>query len=198
MLLFAGGILEEPLQPEYYKIDTIIDLHKTMRYNRGTKTERGIFMKRIIALVLAALMMAAVFTACGGSAKNVDLKSVLDTVNSQFGLEGLKSLDDAKSLNRYYTIGEDEVKQFAGELSTAASQYTEVVMVEGNDADAATKIAAALQAHLDSQLSTAKSYDADQVAMIEGCSVKQAGNYVWLVISDKASDINGVIEAALK
>ena len=77
-------------------------------------------MKRIIALVLAALMMAAVFTACGGSAKNVDLKSVLDTVNSQFGLEGLKSLDDAKSLNRYYTIGEDEVKQFAGELSTAA------------------------------------------------------------------------------
>nr|WP_316623528.1 DUF4358 domain-containing protein [uncultured Ruminococcus sp.] len=156
-------------------------------------------MKRIIALVLAALMMAAVFTACGGgSAKNVDLKSVLETVNSQFGLEGLKSLDDAKSLNRYYTIGEDEVKQFAGELSTAASQYTEVVMVEGNDADAATKIAAALQAHLDSQLSTAKSYDADQVAMIEGCSVKQAGNYVWLVISDKAADINGVIEAALK
>lgn len=156
-------------------------------------------MKRIIALVLAVMMMAAVFTACGGSsAKNVDLSSVLGTINSQFGFEGLKTLDDTSALNRYYQIDEADVKQFAGELSTAASQYTEVVIVEANDADAAKNVADKLQAHLDSQLNTAKSYDADQVAMIEGCSVKQNGNFVYLIVSDKFNDINSVIEAALK
>ena len=154
-------------------------------------------MKRIIALVLAVLMAAAVFTACGG-AKEVDLKALLNDINTQFGFEGLKNLDDTAALNRYYQVNEADVKQFAGELSTTASQYTEVILVEANDSNAANNIAAMLKAHLDTQLSTAKSYDADQVAMIEACSVKQNGNYVWLVVSDKASDINSVIESALK
>ena len=154
-------------------------------------------MKRIITLVLAVLMAAAVFTACGG-AKQVDLKALLGEINTQFGLEGLKNLDDTSALNRYYQIDETDVKQFAGELSTTASQYTEVILVEANDSNSAKNIAAMLKAHLDTQLGTAKSYDADQVAMIEACSVKQNGNYVYLVVSDKFSDITGYIENALK
>ncbi|HBE15119.1 MAG TPA: hypothetical protein DCY72_02570, partial [Ruminococcaceae bacterium] len=49
-----------------------------------------------------------------------------------------------------------------------------------------------------SQLSDAKSYNAEQVSMIEACSVKEKGSFVWLVISDKQADINAEIEKALK
>lgn len=177
-------------------------------------------MKRIIALILAAMMMTVVLAACGNNAQNtesttapadagsttapadtgssVDLAAVLNNVNSQFGLDGLKVLEDAKALNRYYQITEADVKQFAAELTTAASQYTEIVIVEAVDSTAAQNIKGCLDAHLDSQLNNAKSYDADQVAMIESCSTKTSGNFVYLVVSDQAAAIEGVIEGALK
>ena len=155
-------------------------------------------MKRMIALIMAALMLAAVLAACGESTKDVDLNTVMTDINSQFGFTGLKTIEDTDALNRYYMIEQDDVKQFAAELSTAASQYTEVVMAEGNDQAAADRIKAQLDSHLSSQLSTAKSYDADQVSMIEACEVKQNGNFVYLVVSDQAADIVNVIEAALK
>ena len=136
-------------------------------------------------------MITAVLAGCGG-AKSVDLNSVMTGINSQFGFSGLKTLEDTKALN------EADVKSFAGELSTAASQYTEVVIVEAKDSNAAQNIKTQLDAHLSSQLNNAKSYDADQVAMIEACSAKTVGNYAYLVVSDKFSEITGVIEAALK
>ena len=155
------------------------------------------FMKRIISVIAVIALIAAVLTACGGS-KAVDLKAVVNDVNSKFGISGLKTLESTDDLNRYYQINAADVKQFAAELSTTASQYTEVVIVEAADATAAGNIKTQLDAHLSSQLSTAKSYDAAQVSMIESCSVKQSGNFVYLAVGDKAADINGVIEAAVK
>ncbi len=155
-------------------------------------------MKRVICIVLAAILIVGVLSACGGSAKAVDLKAVMNDINSKYGLTGLKTLESVDDLNRYYTINTADVKQFAAELSTAASQYTEVVLVEANDQTAADNVKKQLETHLAGQLSNAKSYDAGQVAMIESCSVKQAGNIVYLVVSDKFSDITGAVEAALK
>lgn len=167
-------------------------------------------MKRIIAFVLAALMMAAVFTACGGnktdsgsnndssSAQEVDLKAVLNDINKQFGLEGLKSIDDASKFNRIFAVDEANIKQFAGEYSSAASTYLAIAIVEVTDASAIETVKGNLQAYLDSQLGDAKSYNADQVAMLEACGVKTTGNFVYLVISDKYNEITSAIEAALK
>ena len=146
------------------------------------KTERGKFMKRIVSVLVAAILIVAMLTACGG-AKNVDLKDLMSTVNSQFNISDLKTHD---------------VKQFAAELSTAAKQYVEVVLVEAKDQTAADNVKKQLEAHLNSQISTAKSYDAAQVEMIQSCSVQQSGNYVYLVVSDAAGKINEAVAAALK
>lgn len=154
-------------------------------------------MKRIISIVLVAILMMAALSACGGGAKDVNLSTVIETVNSQFGYTDLKVLEDTDALNRYYQISADDVKQFAAELSTTASQYTEVVLVEAVDADAAGRVKTQLDAHLGTQLNTAKSYDAEQVAMIEACSTKQVGNFVYLVVSDKFAEVTGVIDTAL-
>lgn len=154
-------------------------------------------MKRIICVVLVVLMMAAALTACGGS-KSVDLKTVMTGVNTAFGLNDLKTLENAEDLNRYYQINTEDVKSFAAEHSTNASVYTEVILIEAKDATAAGNIKTQLDAHLATQLGDAKSYHADQVAVLEACSTQQVGNYVFLVISDKFADIVSNIQGALK
>ena len=154
-------------------------------------------MKRIFTIIIAAVLALAILTACG--AKNVDLKKVMDDVNSKYGFSTLTAVESADNLKRYYTIPAEDVKQFAAEFTKAATEgYTEVVLVEAVDANAAGRIKAQLESRLRSQLSDAKSYNAEQVSMIEACSVKDNGNFVWLVISDKQADINADIETALK
>lgn len=155
-------------------------------------------MKRILTIVVAAVLVLATLTACGG-AKNVDLNELMKKINDTYGLTGLTAVEDADNLNRYYRTPKEDVKQFAAEFTKAASDgYTEVVLIEAVDADAAGRVKAQLEARRNSQLSDAKSYNAEQVSMIEACSVKEKGSFVWLVISDKQADINAEIEKALK
>ena len=153
-------------------------------------------MKKLITIAVAVILVVSMLAACG--AKEVDLKALMSDINTQYGISGLKTIDDTDNLSRYYQINADEVKQFAAEMTTAASQYTEIVLVEAKDEKAVANIAALLTAHKNAQLNNAKSYDADQVSMIEACEVKQTGNYVYLVISDQYSDIVATIEKALK
>ena len=145
-------------------------------------------------------MLMGVLAACGGSsdsAKSVDLNTVLTGVNTAFGINDMKVLSSTDDLSRYYQINADDVKSFAAEFSTDASNYTEVVLVDAKDAAAATNIKAKLDDRINKQLSDAKSYHPEQVAVIEACSTQQAGNIVYLVISDKFNDIVSNIKGAL-
>ena len=172
-------------------------------------------MKRVIAIVLAALFMASLMAACGDNTKTddaktettaaaqndantVDLGAVLNDINTKFNISGLKVLSSTDDLNKYYQINADDVKQFAAELTTAAKQYTDIVIVEAKDQTAVANVKKALEDHLDTKLGEAKSYDAEQASMLEACSVKVSGNYVYLVVSDQAAEINSAIEAAIK
>ena len=155
-------------------------------------------MKKIIAVSMAIIMVACMLVACGGSAKEVDLKGLLDNINSTYGLSGLKVLESASDLNRYYLVAEDDVKQFAAELTTAASEYNEVIIIEAASADKVDAIATQLNSHLDAQINTAKSYDQDSQAMVESCQVVKSGSFVYLVIGENASAINSMIADAIK
>ena len=157
-------------------------------------------MKRLFALVIAVLLIVGALSACGGQSgqtANVDLKGLLDSINSQYSLNDLKVLESASDLNRYYSIDESSVKQFAAELTTSASVFSEVIIIEANDSSAVSDIAAKLESHLDAQLNTAKSYTQDAVAMLESCTVAKNGNFVYLAIGDNAEGISGMIEAAI-
>ena len=67
-------------------------------------------MKKLIALVLAAMMAVAVFAGCGGS-KSADLNGALDKINSSYSLQ-LKKLESKDDLQKYYSIKPESVKQF--------------------------------------------------------------------------------------
>lgn len=180
-----------------------IDFFTDLCYNDTEKEsqiiKKGMIqMKRVLALLTALLLVLAMFTACGAK-KNVDLNTVLNDVNSKHGLASLTKVEDTSGLNRYYKVAAEDVKQFAAELTKSASEgYTEVILIEATNADAAGKIKDLLETHRQDQLGDAKSYHPEQVNMIEACSAKTSGSFVWLVISDKQADINADIEKALK
>ncbi|MBQ3265779.1 MAG: DUF4358 domain-containing protein [Ruminococcus sp.] len=154
-------------------------------------------MKKVLTILTALILTVALCTACG-SAKDVDLKQVMNDVNSTYSLTDMKSIDDTDSLNRYYQIDADSVKQFAAQLPSSASSFNEIILIEAVDSSAADDIKTKLDARLSSQLSSAKSYNAEQVGMIEACEVKESGNYVYLVIGDQHDEIEAAIETALK
>ena len=154
-------------------------------------------MKRVCAICIAAVMIIAIFTGCGAS-KSVDLNTLLEEINSTYGLTDLKPIEDTDGLHRYYQIETDGVKQFAAEHTTAATVYSEVILIEAVDQDAAANIKAKLDEHLRSQLSDARSYSAEHVGMLEACSVKESGSYVYLIIGDNHEGIENTVAQALQ
>ena len=93
-------------------------------------------MKRIIALVIAAIMSVSVLAGCGGGA---DLNKVMTDINSSYSLN-LKSLESKDDLSKYYSIDPEGVKQFAAEIDSNNNAPVEIILVEATDADAASEI----------------------------------------------------------
>ena len=96
---------------------------------------RKTYMKRIIALVIAAIMSVSVLAGCGGGS---DLNKVMSDINSTYSLN-LKTLESKDDLSKYYSIKPESVKQFAAEIDSNNNAPVEIIMVEATDADAAAK-----------------------------------------------------------
>ena len=156
-------------------------------------------MKRVISLVLVALMAVAVFAGCGGNnaTKEADLNKVLDTINSENGLS-LEKIADANKLNLYYSVAEADVKQFAAEIDSNNNAPVEIIMIEATDANAATEIETALAARYNSIISQYGSYTPDKLDMVKACSVTKDGNYVTLIIADNAPAMVTTFQNSIK
>ena len=87
-------------------------------------------MKRIIALVIAAIISVSVLAGCGGGS---DLNKVMSDINSTYSLN-LKTLESKDDLSKYYSIKPESVKQFAAEIDSNNNAPVEIIMVEATDA----------------------------------------------------------------
>lgn len=152
-------------------------------------------MKKILVCILALLLSVAMLCACsdkangGDDAKSVDLSAVLSDINTKFEFPELKTVDDEKSLKRYFQIDAADVKQYAIQFAKDSTLYSAVILIEANDADAAKTVETSLNNYLQSRLQNAKSYTPEEVSMLENCKVEKNGNYVSLIIDNNAEAI---------
>lgn len=146
-------------------------------------------MKRIFAVAVALVMCLSLLAGCGS--KDVNLNDVMTKLNSDFSLS-LQTLSSADELNTYYSISTDDVKQFAAEIDSTNDAPKEIILIEATDADAATRIEEALTTRLNSIMATYNSYSPDQVDMVKACKVTKDGNFVSLIVADKAPDMLNV------
>ena len=137
-------------------------------------------MKRIIALVIAAIISVSVLAGCGGGS---DLNKVMSDINSTYSLN-LKTLESKDDLSKYYSIKPESVKQFAAEIDSNNNAPVEIIMVEATDANAATEIEKALAARYNSIVSQYASYTPEKLDMVKNCKVTKDGNYVSLIVAD--------------
>lgn len=171
-------------------------------------------MKKVFAIIFVFVILVCTLAACGDdntstdnqsqntaaqadNASDVSLSDLLGTIQSQFSLNDMKSYDSAADAKRYFAIEEASVKQFAAVKSKASSQIVEVILCEAADSSAVDGIKAALNSHLDAQVNNAKSYSKEQLSMVESAEVKAKGDFVYLVISEDADKIVGLIESKI-
>lgn len=146
-------------------------------------------MKRIFALAVALVLCLSLLAGCGS--KDVNLSDVMTKLNSDYSLS-LQTLSSADELNTYYSISTDDVKQFAAEIDSTNDAPKEIILIEATDADAATRVEEALTNRLNSIMATYNSYSPDQVDMVKACKVTKDGNFVSLIVADKAPDMLNV------
>ena len=162
-------------------------------------------MKRCFALITALLLIVVSLAACGsdgdkkaatynGTTKDVDLNAMMEQINTQFGLTGLKNVTDSA---RYYGISAEDVKQFYAEMPAEDKDFVELVICEAMSPDAVSRIEKRLNNRLDSQYNTAKSYSKEDLEMVNNCKVVVNGKYIYLVISPNAAAISAAIEQAI-
>ena len=151
-------------------------------------------MKRIIALVIAAVMPVSVFAGCGGG-KN--LGDVLTSINSTYNLS-LKTLESKDDLKKYYSINPDSVKQFAAEIDSNNNAPVEIVLVEAVDDSAATEIEKVLAGRYNSIISQYASYTPDKLEMVKDCKVSKDGNYVSLIVAENGPEILKTFQDSIK
>ena len=143
-------------------------------------------MKKVISIVSAIVLCLAVFAGCG--AKEVKLSEVMKKLNSDFSLS-LKTLENADDLNKYYSINTADVKQFAAEIDPNNNAPVEIVLVEATNADAAGKIETALTSRYKSIYSQYSSYTPEKLSMVKDCKVTKDGNFVTMIVADKAPEM---------
>ncbi len=147
-------------------------------------------MKKVISLATVFVLCLTALTAfagCSGS-KEVDLKTVLSDINSQYSLS-LKELSDVNDLKKYYSIDTEDVKQFAAEINSDSNSRVEIVLVEAVDADAASRVNEALSKTYTSIVTQYSGYNAEKLPMVEACKVTQDGNYVTMIVADQGPEI---------
>lgn len=154
-------------------------------------------MKKTLILLLAVVMVLC--CACGKSDAK-PLTDVYNDIKAQVGFENVTELNDISLMERYYGITADMAAEFAGCVNSSGVEQEEIVLVKAvDDANAAT-VKEKLENRYKAKLDQNKSYNPEQAAMIEKCSVQQNGLYVSMIVSDKAEQITAIYrsEAGLK
>lgn len=116
------------------------------------------------------------------SANNVSLADVRSKIMSACSASDPLMLETS-ALSDLYGIQPSTVKQSAGFVTMSGTFPHEVIMVEAVNSDCASQIASLLQRRLGEVLEQSKSYDAQNYALAQKCSVMRNGNYVALFLS---------------
>ena len=154
-------------------------------------------MKKTLILLLAVVMVLC--CACGKSDAK-PLTDVYSDIKAQVGFENVTELNDISLMERYYGITADMAAEFAGCVNSSGVEQEEIVLVKAVDDSSAATVKEKLENRYKAKLDQNKSYNPEQAAMIEKCSVQQNGLYVSMIVSDKAEQITAIYrsEAGLK
>ena len=151
-------------------------------------------MKKLIAALIVCLLLAG----CAGSpAKTADLSAVQTALSQAYDLSGMMTLSEDDLLDMY-GIKMEDVKQSVALIARTSTSADEILLFEGKDKDAASRLKAQLDKRYQAKLNEAKDYLPDEYAKISACKVTETGNFVALIVSAEAEAMAKIYQDAFK
>ncbi len=154
-------------------------------------------MKKIIALVLAVLTIFALTACGGGSAKEIDIAAVKETIVTDLAVEGSMDIDASRLLDLYGIAAED-IEESACYITMDGVFPEEIIMVKAVDGDAAKRVEEKLNTRIEEVKVQSQSYDAENYALAQECKVIKEGNYVAMFLSAKHAEMEDIFTNAAK
>lgn len=146
-------------------------------------------MKKLMTLVLAAMMMTAVLGGCGSKkeeAKNVDLNAFYSEIAAEYGWDDNTMMnipDDPELLEMYYPgISEVKTTQLIAKAPMMSAVVNEVVFLQCETEEDAAKAAEILRSRITMQAEGGAWYPESMEAWSKG-TVDQQGTYVAMIAS---------------
>ena len=153
--------------------------------------------KKWLGLFFAMALSLTLF-ACGeASGKTADLNAVMTQIESQVALGDMVEYSTA-DLQNAFGIEAADVKQSAVKVAADGLKADEVILIEAVDDAAASRIEQKLQAHYEAKGKENITYNPEQYAIIQKCSVKRNGNIVTLFLSTEADKMDAALASALQ
>lgn len=159
-------------------------------------------MKRVIAILLAAVCLLSL-CACGGDEKiNISAKDLTAAALQSAGLEGadlLMASDDESFANRfyyYYGIGTDQVRDYAIAYSSASRAEEISVLVAADGVDVKV-LSDALDARRRMQRSSFELYSPESVEMLDNSIIFTEGDCAVLIVAPEPGAVRDKMQELL-
>lgn len=144
-------------------------------------------MRKLISVAAVILAAVVLLSACGASAQ--PLSDIFASVKSEIGVSEMVEFGSVDDLNRFYGIDAADVIEYAGGINNSGVDQEEIVLIKAADSAAVQRVETALNNRYQSKLNETRSYNPEQYAIIESCSVEVDDLYVSMILSANASAI---------
>ena len=153
-------------------------------------------MKKMLAALLAALMVLAL-AACGGGngGKTVDVQKLADDLKDNVSFSAAMTAASADDLS--YKLDPPEGTTIVG-YQADGNAYDMIVAAQCASEEDAKTLYTNVQTYLDDLKREANLYQPDEEARLDGALLRQSGSLVVLCVSDDTAAATAIVEGYLK
>lgn len=96
-----------------------------------------------------------------------------------------------------YGIDSADVKRFAACVDSTGTKGDEIVLIEGRDDDAASRVQEKLETRYKQKSVEMKDYLPEEFAVLKKCRVARNGRYVSMIVSPQHEELEKIYEESL-
>ena len=159
--------------------------------------------KKFLFILVLAVAMTALFTACGKDKEDTGTQAPAKEVNAQEAADAIRTQGDFKdqlatvqnttALTRLYVLDEANIEE-AAFYTNSSSTAEEIAVIKVKTQDYIDTVKTAYEKRIADQKDACKDYLPDEMPKLDSAVIYVNGNYAVLCISNDNSKIEGIIK----
>lgn len=153
-------------------------------------------MKRFVGII-ASFIAICMLAGCRNSAgNNINVNTVYSGI-SPMSDSTLVEMNDSY-ISNYYGIDVSELEEYVFAQSEDPKSAETIIMFKCEDKDKRKTYVESVNNALDQKYEELSNYDLpDEAKLVKAAKVKTKGNFVYVIVSDNASDMNKIIKDSI-